>query len=164
MIPARSLAGVLPPLALHALAREVDRAVGVLLHSTLDLPDFVPQALALLDAGAVLRSLAVFCLAGLALAAALHRLGCERVGPAFLVLLLRPALTLLALASLLARPTYPYGFTLPVALTQDWGVAQDAAACAAAAALLFRAPRLLPPRPAELLFMGFLAYALLVPA
>src|SRR6185503_19472930 len=154
-MPARSLAGVLPPLALHALAREVDRALGVLLHTTLDLPDFVPQALALVDAGAALRSMLLFCVAGLVLASALQRLGCPRVAPAFLVLLLRPALTLLALASLLARPTYPYGFTLPVALTQDWGLAQDAAALAAAAALLWRSPRFAPPRPAEMLFMSF---------
>jgi hypothetical protein len=164
VIPARSLAGVLPPLALHACAREVDRAVGVLLHTTLDLPDFVPRALALLDAGEVGRSVALSCLAGLALAFALTRLGCERVVPAFLVLLLRPALTLVALASLGARPTYPYGFTLPVALTQDWAIAQDTAALAAAVALLARAPRFAPPRPAELLFPSFLAYALLVPA
>src|SRR6185436_3996570 len=109
-------------------------------------------------------SVLLLCVAGLVLALALRRLGLPRVAPAFLVLLLRPALTLLALASLLLRPTYPYGFTLPVALTQDWGIAQDAAALAAATALLVRAPRLPPPRPAELLFMSFMAYALLVPA
>lgn len=175
MIPARSLARVLLPLALHALAREVDSAVGLLLHTTLDLPDFVRQAFALVDAGDVVRNVATWCIAGMAAAWALawlaRRSGAaswgvafERVTPAFLVLLLRPALTLLALASLLVRPTYPYGFTLPVALTQDWGVAQDAAALATAVALVGRNPRLSAPRPAEAFFISFIAYALMVPA
>jgi len=36
----RALLGVLLPFALHGLAREIDAALGVLLHSTLDLPRF----------------------------------------------------------------------------------------------------------------------------
>ena len=36
----RGAARVLLPFALHGLAREVDGAVGTLLHTTLDLPDF----------------------------------------------------------------------------------------------------------------------------
>ena len=47
----RALLMVLVPLALQGLAREVDHAVSVLLRSTLDLPDFVPQALSLVDPG-----------------------------------------------------------------------------------------------------------------
>ena len=48
-------------------------------------------------------------------------------------LLLRPAITLLALVSVALQPAYPYAFTLPVALTQDWGIAQDLLALAAIA-------------------------------
>jgi hypothetical protein len=92
----------------------------------------------------------------------------ERSADASVFLLLRPALTLLALASLAIRPTYPYGFTLPVALTQDWGLAQDLAAAAFALAstlpLTAVRVRIPPPRPWELGFMAFLAYALLSPA
>lgn len=175
MIPARTLARGLVPLVLHALARELDRAVGILLHTTLDLPDFVRQALALVDPAAALRSAALWSIAGTfafwGLAWLERRAGAaswpaafERVAPAFLVLLLRPVLTLLALASLFARASYPYGFTLPVALTQDWGIAQDAAALAAAIALVGRVPRAAAPRPGEVFFISFLVYALLVPA
>ena len=81
---------------------------------------------------------------------------------------LRPALTLLALLSLAARPTFPYGFTLPVALTQDWGIGQDAAALATLVA--WRAPwlrgvarRLPVPRAGAVAFLAFQAYALLAP-
>lgn len=175
MIPARTLARGLAPLVLHALAREVDRAVGILLHTTLDLSDFVRQALALVDLAAALRSAALWSMAGAFVfwgLAWLERRACaaswptafERVAPAFLVLLLRPVLTLLALASLFTRASYPYGFTLPVALTQDWGIAQDAAALAAAVAMLGRVPHVAAPRPSEVFFISFLAYALMVPA
>ena len=44
-----------------------------------------------------------------------------REAAVFAPLLLRPAITLLALVSVAVRASYPYGFTLPVALTQDWG-------------------------------------------
>ena len=84
-----------------------------------------------------------------------RRTGGRRVGDALaargarssLPLLLRPAITLLALVSRSrrARPI-PYGFTLPVALTQDWGVGQDLAALAALVAL--RLPRPAPARAA----------------
>lgn len=175
MIPARTLARGLVPLVLHALAREVDHAVGILLHTTLDLPDFVSQSLALVEPTEAMRRTAVWSVAGAGVAWALAwlerqggatswRAALERVTPAFLVLLLRPALTALALVSLAVRPTYPYGFTLPVALTQDWGIAQDAAAVAAALAVVGRSARMSAPRPAEVFFISFLGYALMVPA
>ena len=166
---------VLLPFALHALAREVDAAVGTLLHTSLDLPDFVGHALRLLDTAHVLSSVVcwtavgavAWCLlalararrSGLHLAAALE-VEAKGFGP----LCLRPILTGLALVSLAVRPTFPYGFTLPVALTQDWSVAQDAAAIAtlvAARAPVFRLPA---PNAGGLFFISFLAYALLSPS
>ena len=147
---------MLVPLVLQALAREVDHAVGLLLHSTLDLPGFVPQALSLVDPGSAAKRVAAWMAGGCAvwlLLAAVHR---RTTGEAwretlaaeaqrFSFLLLRPALTLLALASLAIRPAYPYGFTLPVALTQDWAIAQDVAVLAAF--LAWRVPRVRLPAP-----------------
>jgi hypothetical protein len=175
VIPGRTLARGLVPLALHAAARELDRAVGVLLHTTLDLPDFVPRALRLVEWREAALTLALWLVLGSAawwaLSGVERRRGApdwteafERAAPPFLALLLRPALTLLAMASLARLPTYPYGFTLPVALTQDWGVAQDVFALAAALALAARVPRLPAPAPGEAFFIAFLAYALMVPA
>jgi hypothetical protein len=170
----RAVPSVLLPFALHALAREVDGAVGTLLHTTLDLPDFVVRALGLLDPGRVLLAVLGWSAAGVvvwvALAAA--RAARERSGLAAALeaeaaglgpLYLRPILTGLALLSLAARPTYPYGFTLPVALTQDWAVAQDAAAVAALVAARLPAIRLPAPGAGAIFFVSFLAYGLLSP-
>ncbi|MET0553455.1 MAG: hypothetical protein ABW221_10495 [Vicinamibacteria bacterium] len=169
-----ALVSVPAALLVHGLARAVDGAVGVLLHTSLDLPSFVATALGLIDRGdAALQALA-WAAAGTAVwaaLAALRRRGTAEAwndalaaeAPRFAVLLLRPALTALALGALALQPTYPYGFTLPVALTQDWGVAQDAAALLAF--LLYRLPvRALPaPGTASLTFLAFLAYAFLSP-
>src|SRR5262245_32188748 len=110
------------PFALHGLAREIDRAVGLLLHTSLDLPRFVPQALGLVDPEQALRNVVLFALAGAALWVLLaglrshfgstsfrHVLAVEAFG--FAPLLLRPALTLLALLCLGLRPTFPYAST-----------------------------------------------------
>lgn len=174
MLWRRGITGVLLPFALHGLARAVDAAVGTLLHTSLDLPDFVFQALRLLDPAHLLLSVlswiaggAVFWLllalthtrrSHIHLTAAL-----EAEAGGFGPLYLRPVLTTLALVSLAARPTFPYGFTLPVALTQDWGVAQDAAAIAALIAARAPAFRLPAPSATGIFFMSFLAYALLSP-
>lgn len=170
----RVLLTVLVPLALQALAREVDHAASLLLHTTLDLPDLVPQALSLVDPARALARTAAWLAGGGAawlLLAWVHRrttggswtdaLAAE--AQRFSFLLLRPALTVLALASLAIRPAYPYGFTLPVALTQDWGIAQDVAAFAAF--LAWRVPRVRLPAPGarSLSFLAFLAYAFLAP-
>jgi hypothetical protein len=60
---------------------------------------------------------------------------------------------------------YPYGFTLPVALTQDWGVAQDVAAAAAVVVAGIRrsAPRIPAPGAISMSFLAFVVYALLTP-
>ena len=170
----RALLMVLVPLVLQGLAREVDHAVSVLLRSTLDLPDFVSQALSLVDPGRALGRIAAWvaggCAAWVALAAIHRRATGEpwadtlrAEAERFSFLLLRPALTLLALLSLAVRPAYPYGFTLPVALTQDWGIAQDLAVLAAF--LAWRVPRVRLPAPGavSLSFLAFLAYAFLAP-
>jgi hypothetical protein len=162
------------PFLFHSVARDVDAAVGVLLHTSLDLPGFVGLALALLDPGDVMRH-AVLWVAGGAgvwvlLAAARARGGTMPWSEAlaveadtFAALYLRPALTVLALLSLALRPTYPYGFTLPVALGQDWGIAQDAAVLATLVAA--RRPRLRLPAPGapSMAFMAFVVYALITP-
>lgn len=170
------------PFVLHGAAREVDRAVGLLLHTSLDLPDFVPLALGLVDPARLVATLAAWGACGVSAVVTLvvlqqRALGLERRdavrATALLVtpLLLRPALSLIALAALALQPAYPYGFTLAVALTQDWGFAQDAAAAAALVAGLVplaRAsrgwPRALPgPRTGDVFLLAFLAYGLLTP-
>jgi hypothetical protein len=171
----RAAARALLPFALHGLARQVDAAIGLLLHTTLDLPDFVVQALRLIDAAHTLRAMATWTAAGAALWLGLAgvRARLERRSTAsalqleadgFAPLLIRPALTLLALMSLAVRPTYPYGFTLPVALTQDWGPAQDAAALVAL--LAWRLPvavRIPAPGAGAVWFIAFVAYGMLSP-
>ena len=57
---------VLLPFALHGLAREIDGAVGTLLHTTLDLPDFAVQALRLLDPARALPSVLCWIAVGAA--------------------------------------------------------------------------------------------------
>ena len=133
---------ILLPFALHGLAREVDQACGVLLHTSLDLQGFVGEALRLVAWDSAARQVLTWSLGGGLLWLALGAWRARQEGGSFEqglaieahgfgALLLRPALTVLALLSLAIHPTYPYGFTLPVALTQDWGLAQDAAALAA---------------------------------
>jgi len=172
---ARAALRALLPFALHALAREVDAAAGLLLRTSLDLPDFVAQALRLVDPAAALGRIAVWIAAGAGLWAVLALLRSRRDGTliaaaletsstGFAALYLRPALTLLALASLAVQPAYPYAFTLPVALTQDLGVAQDAAALAALVALHAPRPRLPAPGAASLGLIVFIAYALMTPS
>jgi hypothetical protein len=85
------------------------------------------------------------------------------IAPSFVVLLLRPFLTLLALASLALQPTYPYAFTLPVALGQDLSIGVDAVILAALAATHLPRPRLPAPGALSIAFVAFVAYALLTP-
>jgi len=167
-------ARALLPLLLYSVARDVDAAVGRLLHTTLDLPGFVGQALALVDVADLTRHAAAWVAGGALLhgawAALRARVGrrtfaqalADQAG-AFDVLYLRPVLTLLALLSLAIQPTYPYGFTLPVALGQDLSIAVDAAILAALLATHVPRPRLPAPGALSIAFLAFLAYALLTP-
>ena len=161
------------PFLAQALARELDRALGLVLRAEIE-PDGllreVARALAADRSGALARAaawLAIWGLASLAVVWWGRRAQAQAVGREKPIvvwpLLLRPALTLLALVSVAWRPSYPYAFTLPVALTQDWGIAQDLAALAAIAATTFGAPRFPAPRTAEVLALAFLAYGALVP-
>ena len=174
MPSARAAVRALLPFALHALAREVDGAVGVLLRSSLDLPDFVAQALRLVDPVAMLARVGLWTAAGAVVWAALAAGRARQEGGAFAAALtatsggfaplyLRPGLTLLALASLALQPSYPYAFTLPVALTQDLALAQDAAALAALVAAHAPPLRLPAPGAASLGLIAFVVYALLTP-
>jgi uncharacterized membrane protein YecN with MAPEG domain len=166
----------LAPLLLHALAREADRGLGLVLRSGLA-PDGVvveaARAAAAGGTGAAAR-VGLWLLAGtlawLALGAWRRRAegiawaeALDRESQTLAPLYLRPALTVLALAAFALRSSYPYAFTLPVALTQDWSSAQDLAALAAVLALRLPAPRFKAPRAGEVTLLAFLLYALLVP-
>lgn len=176
----RAFVPALVALTLHALAREADRGLGLVLRAELPPDGLLVEVGRAMgadgwdSAGRVGAWLAAGALLLLVLAAWRAGDG-ERLGAAiqaeaqglaatFAPLLLRPALTLVALVSVALEPTYPYAFTLPVALTQDWGVAQDAAALAAILALRLPAPRFPAPRPGEVFLLAFVGYAALVPA
>ena len=167
---------MLAAVLLHALAREVDRGLGLVLRSEVE-PDGllaeVGRAMGAEASGAAVR-VALWLVAGvatwLALAGWRRRREGTAWGPAlaeeagvFAPLLLRPAVTLVALLSVATRASYPYGFTLPVALTQDWAIGQDAAVLAALVAWRLPAFRFPAPRAVEVFALAFLAYALLVP-
>jgi hypothetical protein len=166
----------LVPFAVYGLAREVDEALGLVLRSTL-VPASVPlEVLRVLagDLGEVVRSIALWTAGGALvwlLMASLRARGDElglgaslgRLSAAFRPLYLRPALSLLALIAVTIRPTFPYAFTLPVALTQDWSLGQDAAALATIMATVATPLRFPAPRPRAVLFVSFLLYAFLTP-
>jgi hypothetical protein len=164
------------PFALHGLAREVDAAMGLLLKASTPPSSFVAEALRVLTssgagvAGRVALWTAAGALLWLLLAAVRARdegrglsAALGREAASFAPLYLRPLVSLLALASLALRPSFPYAFTLPVALSQDWGPGQDVAALAAFAAMRLPAFRLPAPRPGAIFLVSFLAYALLTP-
>jgi hypothetical protein len=170
-----SLLRALLPFALYGLAREIDAALGLLLHTSLDVPGLVALALGQLGPSAIAHVaawVAVGAAAWLASGAWRARrsglglgLALDQEAAGWEPLYLRPAVTALALVCVALRPAYPYLLTLPVALTQDWGPGQDAAAAAALVALRLprRAPRLPAPSVGALFFMAFLAYALITP-
>jgi len=173
---ARTALLALTPLVLHVLAREADRGLGLVLRAGIE-PDGllaeVARAVAADASGAAAR-VSTGMLVGLTAWAALAAWSRRRDGtgwgaalaseaPVLAPLLLRPAITFVALLSVAVHPSYPYGFTLPVALTQDWGPGQDAAALAACLALRLPRFRLPGPRPVEVLALTFLTYAALVP-
>ena len=177
MARTRALLAVLAPLLLHGLARELDRALGLVLKAELPGTALVPELGRALAADGVAALGRVAAWVGLGLAAwvvlALWRsrrdgaplaAALEREAVLFGPLLLRPSLTLLALAAVAIRPAYPYGFTLPVALTQDWSLGQDAAALAVIVALACPTVRIPVPRNGELFLVAFLGYAALAPA
>jgi hypothetical protein len=168
------------PFLAHAIAREVDRALGLVLRSEVE-PDGllreVTRALGADGSGLLIRVglwLAVWAVISAAVVWWKRREGTavegsaveEASGKARTVawaLMLRPAITLLALLSVSLHPSYPYGFTLPVALTQDWGIAQDLLAAATLVAALVPAPQFPAPRAVNVFVLSFLAYAALVP-
>jgi hypothetical protein len=172
----RTILLVLLPFLLHGLAREVDRALGLVLRAQVE-PESVAVEVARALATGGPPALARVCawgLGGLVLWAAIGlwrsrregaRLGdaLSREAGSFTPLLLRPSLTVLALASVALRSSYPYGFTLPVALTQDWGSAQDMAALAAVVTLAVPMPRWPAPSAKAVFLISFLIYALLAP-
>ena len=164
------------PFALHGLAREIDAAMGLLLRASTPPASFVTEVVRVLAsfgagvAGRVAPWIAAGALLWLALAVVRAReegrglsAALGREAASFAPLYLRPLVSLLALASLAMRPSFPYAFTLPVALSQDWALGQDVAALAAFAAMRLPAFRLPAPRPGAIFFVSFLTYALLTP-
>ena len=176
MIRPRTALLALAPLLLHALAREADRGLGLVLRAEIEPLGLLSEVgrAAAADGVAAAGRVGLWLVAGLGAWLALawwNRRADQaswdealrRQAVVFAPLLLRPALSALALLSVAARPSYPYGFTLPVALTQDWGIGQDVAALAAILALRLPALRFPGPRAVEVFALGFLAYAVLVP-
>ena len=172
----RTIFTALLPFLLHGLARETDRALGLVLRAELEPAGLVAEVGRAMgaDGGAAVARLLAWAVGGLAAWVGLSWWRGRQDGaslatalpsevPTFAPLYLRPALTLLALASVALEPSFPYGFTLPVALTQDLGVAQDVAALAALLALRSPAIRIPAPGPRAVFLVAFLAYALLTP-
>jgi hypothetical protein len=164
------------PLLLHALAREADRALGLVLRAEVEpagLMAEVARAMGAEGPAWVGRVLAwVLGGVGVWLGLSWWRSRQERRPLAEALprevatltpLLLRPALTVAALVSVAVRPSYPWAFTLPVALTQDLGIAQDAAALGALLAIRLPPIRFPAPSPRAVFFVSFLLYALLTP-
>lgn len=163
------------PFLAQALARELDRALGLVLRAEAEPAGLVIEVgrALLADAAGAAARLGFWMAAWAALSLALAwwrrraaNAGAPGRGLAKLVLwplLLRPAVTLLALVSVALQPAFPYAFTLPVALTQDWGIAQDLLALAALAAAYCPVPRFAAPRTFEVFGLCVLAYAALVP-
>jgi hypothetical protein len=157
--------------AWHAFAREVDRALGIVLRAEAP-PDGllgeVGRALAAAGDGTLTR-IGLWVVAGVFAVVAWggkSRGGDNRASGLILLatpLLLRPLVTVIALLSVAIQPIYPYGITLPIALTQDWGIAQDALALAAVIAALMPVPRFAAPRPIEVFALCLLVYSALVP-
>ena len=163
------------PILAHALAREVDRALGVVLRAEVEPAGVlgeVARAFSAEPSGVLSRLslwLALWATGSVCLrwwerrSARSDGDGPSRPRLVVWPLLLRPALTVLALVSVGLQPTYPYTWTLPVALTQDWGIAQDALALVVFLAATFKAPRFAAPRPVEVFALCFLSYSALVP-
>jgi hypothetical protein len=167
---------VLLLLLLHGLAREVDHALGLVLRAEVEPAGLLAEVTRAMGAegpawaGRVLAW--VFGGVGVWLGLSWWRSRQERTPlaaalsrevPTLAPLLLRPALTVAALVSVALRPSYPWAFTLPVALTQDLGVAQDAAALGALLAIRLPPIRFPAPSPRAVFFVSFLLYALLTP-
>jgi hypothetical protein len=162
-------------LLLHGLAREVDRALGLVLRAQVEPAGVLTEVARAMGAAAEPARILVWVLGGglvwVALGAWRTRQEEIPLDRALAVetrtltpLVLRPALTVLALVSVMLAPLYPYGFTLPVALTQDLGIAQDVAALAAILALRLPPIRIRAPDAGSVFLISFLAYAILTPA
>jgi len=172
----RSIAVVLLPFALHGLAREVDAGLGLVLRAGVRPGSTVVEvaratlAPGLDGGGRVLAWTLAGVVAWLLLAGWTRwreglgwRESLEGEARGFAPLYLRPALTVLAVASVAWRPEHPYAFTLPVALTQDWAIGPDVAALAALLAIRTRPLRVPAPGAGAIFIISFLAYALLAP-
>jgi hypothetical protein len=172
----RTIAAALAPFVLWAAFHELDGGLGLVLRAGLEPAGVLVEAVRATAADAALALLrcglwvVAGALAWLALGAGRARSEATSLGAAlereactFRPLLLAPLLTLIALASVALRPRYPYAWTLPVALTQDWAPAVDVAVLAAILAARLPAPRWPAPRAREVFLLSFLGYAMLTP-
>ncbi|HEY5908605.1 MAG TPA: hypothetical protein VIZ31_11220, partial [Vicinamibacteria bacterium] len=177
-----SLAALLP-FALAAVARHLEVALGLVLHTGLREAELLPASLALAfsDPGRLALNVGTWTLLGAALWAGLAHWRSRSQGGSwrdaagaeaatFRPLWIVPATTLLAALALVARSSWPYAHTLAVALTQDLAPGRDVLVAAAlVAGLGARVPswrERLPlgaPGAGGVFFVTFLAYALLSP-
>ncbi|MCM2255242.1 MAG: hypothetical protein NDJ94_06180 [Vicinamibacteria bacterium] len=146
--------------AAHGLARALDAGLGLALRSSLDAPGLAALGLSLVDPQGATVAAAIG-----ATGAAVVALGLRGRGGSvpFLALLLRPLLSVLALAAVALEPAYPYAFTLPVALGQDLSAGQDALALAVALAAVAGPWRIGAPRAFDLFLASFIVYLLITP-
>ena len=154
----RPAAFALLPFVLVAVARKLEAALGLVLHTGLRDPELLSSALAVVAADPVgcAANVGAWTAGGLLAWGALTWWRSASEGLAFCVaatreastfapLWLLPATTLLGVLALAARATWPYGHTLAVALTQDLSFGRDA--CVVAALVARRMPALRIPAP-----------------
>ena len=168
-----ALRALLPWLAL-ALARSFEASLGLVLHTSLEDADALAAAVRALDPASLAARAAGLVAAGTVLWMALAWSRARAHGQSFreavvseswsfAPLLLVPVTTVAAVLALLWRTSWPYGHTLAVALCQDLAPARDALAFATLVALRAPALRVPAPRAGGVLFVSFIAYALLTP-
>ena len=172
-VPRAALRALLP-FALLVPARGLDRALGMLLHTGLDLPSIFFPALALWNPPSLLGGslVAVVCGAAFWMTLASERSRREHQSfeealraeaATFSPLLLVPLVSLLELLSLALRPAFPYASTLSIALAQDFHPLLLIVIAAAILALRSPSFSLPSPRAGEVFFIAFVFYALLSP-
>ncbi len=172
----RPAAFALLPFVLVAVARKLEAALGLVLHTGLRDPELLSSALAVVaaDPGGLAAAVGVWTVAGALAWGGLAWWRSASEGRAFreaaavecrtfAPLWLLPATTLLSVLALAARAAWPYGHTLAVALPQDLSLGRDALVAAALVARRMPALRMPVPRGGAVFFVSFLVYALLTP-
>jgi hypothetical protein len=170
----RRVVRALLPFALLALSRAFDHALGMLLHTGLDLPGIVSLTAGLVEPRGLIRGTLLGLVAGAILSGLLALERSWRTGislpdalfeeaSTFDLLYAFPLVTLLALLSVGVHTPFPYAFTLPVALTQDLHPVLVVLVLMGLLAVRMPEARFPAPRAGAMFFISFLVYALLSP-